>query len=297
MKKAISSKQLAANRNNALKSTGPKTPEGKAASKMNALKHGICSREVLVHGVNITESRRELESLYERFWEDLNPVGPMEEVLVDEIVTAYWRKLRALKAESGEIALSVDQGQLRRSNHNTKFQVLQWGLTGDVISAMHQSALGNSVQANWLRELRAQLERTGELTGEDLKKFIFEDQRSPIAMEMEKLRVKFSQAADAVDPASWREETKREALAYIDRQLAMRGFSQAVCEKREKVEEESRQAAAVLPETEILDKILRYEAKLERQMYRAMSQLERLQRIRRGETVPPPLGMEVTHRD
>lgn len=41
--KMMSPAQVAANRRNAQKSTGPKTPEGRAVSKMNALKHGIFS--------------------------------------------------------------------------------------------------------------------------------------------------------------------------------------------------------------------------------------------------------------
>ena len=52
----------------------------------------------------------------------------------------------------------------------------------------------------------------------------------------------------------------------------------------------------MLPSAETLDKILRYETKLERQLYRAMNQLERLQRMRQGESVPPPLTMEVSER-
>ena len=44
----------------------------------------------------------------------------------------------------------------------------------------------------------------------------------------------------------------------------------------------------------MLDKILRYEAALERQLYRAMNQLERLQRRRQGETIPAPLSMEIS---
>ncbi len=47
---------------------------------------------------------------------------------------------------------------------------------------------------------------------------------------------------------------------------------------------------------EVLEKILRYETKLERQMYRVMAQLERLQRMRRGEAVPAPLSVEVSER-
>ncbi|WP_435018870.1 hypothetical protein TA3x_000859 [Tundrisphaera sp. TA3] len=45
---AVSQKQLEANRNNARRSTGPKTPEGRARSRANALKHGFCSEVVQV---------------------------------------------------------------------------------------------------------------------------------------------------------------------------------------------------------------------------------------------------------
>ncbi len=45
-----SQRRLEANRRNALKSTGPKTPEGKAAVRLNALKHGLLSRDILLPG-------------------------------------------------------------------------------------------------------------------------------------------------------------------------------------------------------------------------------------------------------
>jgi hypothetical protein len=46
-----------------------------------------------------------------------------------------------------------------------------------------------------------------------------------------------------------------------------------------------------LPPADTTNKLLRYEAHLDRQLYRAMDQLERLQRQRRGENVPPPLNI------
>ena len=48
--KITSPARLAANQANALKSTGPQTEAGRTASKMNALKHGIFSSEILVRG-------------------------------------------------------------------------------------------------------------------------------------------------------------------------------------------------------------------------------------------------------
>ncbi|MEQ1852511.1 MAG: hypothetical protein ABMA01_13085, partial [Chthoniobacteraceae bacterium] len=65
-------------------------------------------------------------------------------------------------------------------------------------------------------------------------------------------------------------------------------------EDEEEHEEHARQAAAVLPAAETLEKIARYETKLERQMYRAMAQLERVQRMRKGEAIPAPLSVEVS---
>ena len=72
MRKTMSLKQIAANRRNAQKSTGPQTPAGRAVSKMNALKHGILSKEVLVRGMFIKENSREFAALHQRFWEDVD---------------------------------------------------------------------------------------------------------------------------------------------------------------------------------------------------------------------------------
>jgi len=58
--------------------------------------------------------------------------------------------------------------------------------------------------------------------------------------------------------------------------------------------EDARREAAVLPAPEVLDKIMRYETKLERRIYRAMSQLERWQRMRRGAAVLAPMTIEVS---
>lgn len=92
----LSEAQLAANRANAQKSTGPRTEEGKAASAMNAVTHGLLSRFVLLPG----EDPDELDDLREGMFAHFKPVGTFEGVLVDRMVAMVWRLRRAGQIES-----------------------------------------------------------------------------------------------------------------------------------------------------------------------------------------------------
>ena len=86
-----------ANRQNPLKSTGPKTPDGKVAVRLNALKHGLLSQEVILPG----EDEAALQELGERLVGELQPVGELYGLLVEQITAAAWRlrRLRRVKAE------------------------------------------------------------------------------------------------------------------------------------------------------------------------------------------------------
>src|SRR6187399_1210154 len=111
MNTSMSEERLAANRANAQKSTGPKTLEGRAASPMNALKHGLLSQEVLICSPHRYESEAELFALHDRFRNELQPMGPIEQMLADQIVTTHWRLRRVLAAESAEMTLSLRRGR------------------------------------------------------------------------------------------------------------------------------------------------------------------------------------------
>src|ERR671912_1994791 len=102
-------KQVQANRRNALKSTGPKTPEGKAAVRLNANKHGLRSQEVLLPG----ENEEALKELDENLRAELQPVGELENLLVDGIVAAHWRLRRIRRVEAGIFAWEL-YGELAR---------------------------------------------------------------------------------------------------------------------------------------------------------------------------------------
>jgi hypothetical protein len=73
-----SERQKIANRENALRSTGPKTPEGKAAVRFNALRHGALAQSVVIPGENADA----FENLRNEVWANYSPVGPIEEFLV-----------------------------------------------------------------------------------------------------------------------------------------------------------------------------------------------------------------------
>ena len=177
MSKTMSLKQLAANRRNAQKSTRPRTPAGRAVSNMDATKHGILSKQVLVQGSNRKESRREFSALHQRFREQLRPVGPLEEMLVEKIVTAYWRQGRALTAEWGEIALSVDAGQWERQCNGARYNCFRWDMPEAPASAMMHSAFGNRVMENQLQAVRAAVEKDGELTETAIQTVVFRGKR------------------------------------------------------------------------------------------------------------------------
>jgi hypothetical protein len=73
--KTTSATRITANQANSLKSTGPKTEEGCNASKMNALKRGIFSSEILVRGQHLQENHKELATLHQRMGDAYHPVG------------------------------------------------------------------------------------------------------------------------------------------------------------------------------------------------------------------------------
>src|SRR5829696_9067841 len=107
-----SDKKAEANRRNALKSTGPRTPEGKAAVRLNALRHGLRSEEILLPG----EDEEALRELDEHLRIELQPAGELEILLVDRIIASYWRLLRLGRVEAGIFAWEL-YGELARRAH------------------------------------------------------------------------------------------------------------------------------------------------------------------------------------
>jgi hypothetical protein len=107
-------KQIEANRLNAQKSTGPRSLEGKAAVRFNALKTGIDAQSQVIPG----EDPAALELLAAEYHDRYQPATPEVRALVDTLVTAEWlqRRFRTLEAQLFQFnitRLSSDEKRLQ----------------------------------------------------------------------------------------------------------------------------------------------------------------------------------------
>ena len=98
-------KQIRASRENAKKSTGPRTPEGKARSSKNALKHGLLSQDAVIPGEDPAEFDRHL-TLYE---DTYLPHNCIERELVRQIADAAWRMRRLSRIETTIIRAAIER--------------------------------------------------------------------------------------------------------------------------------------------------------------------------------------------
>ena len=104
-------KQTLANRLNALKG-GVKTPEGKAVSRLNAISHGFYSQFIVVPGEDI----HLFNLLRDKYMAEFKPVGEMETLLVERVVTSAWRLRRVLLNESKHMHPNADFRHLSWEN-------------------------------------------------------------------------------------------------------------------------------------------------------------------------------------
>jgi len=216
-----SDKKAEANRRNALKSTGPKTPEGKAAIRLNALKHGLLSKEILLPG----EDEEALRELGERLRDELQPVGELENLLVDRIISAYWRLRRLGRVETGIFAWERSEELAERAEREAQGYVLE--RETDDITALMKAA---SITITDEKKHEEALQRARRMRGEQ------EDETATLGRT-------FVRDADRANAFS---------------------------------------------------KLSRYEAAIERGLYKALHELQRLQAARRaGGSAPPPAVIDV----
>ena len=111
------------NRLNSLKSTGPKSPEGKLKAARNAIKHGILAADDVV----TTESVRFYNRMKARLTAELEPEGEVEILLASRIVSLVWRLRRVVRMEVEMMEHQLDRRAERLAG-------IMGGLDGEAIT-------------------------------------------------------------------------------------------------------------------------------------------------------------------
>ncbi|NLX12440.1 MAG: hypothetical protein GXY44_02135 [Phycisphaerales bacterium] len=155
-------KQRAANCRNAQKSTGPKTPQGKAVSSRNAVRHGLLARHIVLSD-DPNEDPADLEILLDKLMDQFQPTGPLERLLVERLAAGFWRIRRALRFETQSIR------DARDSSRNFPAQLLQQvtGNTRDPLTILfpHEANLDRLLRYESMieREINRTLRRLEQL--------------------------------------------------------------------------------------------------------------------------------------
>lgn len=293
-----SKKQLQANRQNVKKSTGPKSTEGKAAASLNATKHGIFSRQVLIStGRSIDESHEALIDLKESLWEELQPVGTIEEVLVDRIVSTLWRMKRFLMAESGMVERQVESHSLRafldqyvafmtaRQNPQTSF------------SARLQTSIGCGEMARLMEHIAREIQKGfpwPEWVSGSLEKQLGAREgftRTEMLCILDyALRNREENPISDEEAAQALEEAINDAVALAE---WFKGMAE-ILEWKEKDMERADLKAKMIPPLHEVEKLQRYEAHLQRVLMQTLHELQRVQVARLGGPAPLSAALDVT---
>ncbi len=97
--------QINANRQNAQKSTGPRSTEGKAVVAKNAVKHGLFALESVIKG----EKQEDFDLFRDEMIAELAPAGAVESMLAERFVSLSWRLARVERIQNQAIDAMIDK--------------------------------------------------------------------------------------------------------------------------------------------------------------------------------------------
>lgn len=172
-----STRRILANRQNALRSTGPKTTKGKAAAALNALKHGLTGKQVIVLP---DEKPEEFDALLHEIADAYEPATRIEFHLVEALATSIWRLRRLHRLEAPMMLAAIHQAQVERANElHLQPNVIGDGVPGSPAGLPLNSArqAAKRLMSESLEAMQTQAVRQGEgllwalRSGDALSKF------------------------------------------------------------------------------------------------------------------------------
>lgn len=281
--------------------TGPKTQRGKMKSRYNAIKHGIFAKVVL-RGNVLKESKAEYLNLLESFRESLQPFGGLEEFLVEKLAQIAWRKARAVRAEAAVVMkqtefLSDDrESRLKSAAEGSMLELAR--LTGGIARRRKNPyRLAKAVQL--LEILQGGIEARGfepEVDERILESLYGGSGKAEGLFLLYRVLCKRAKEDQDKPPAEGpsAEGSKQKFLQALEEEIKELQHQIGDLEAREAVELPLIEESLAVPDKEELDRLLRYEARLDGSFDRTLAQLERLQRMRLGQPLPPPVKVELS---
>ncbi len=287
--------------------TGPRTAAGKKRSSRNALKSGIFSQVVVLDG----EPRAQFDALLEGFRDYFQPLGVPEDVLVEKLATLCWRRRRLLAAEGAEIRRGAEFIESNRASEwRQEMQQVEQdrqsappdARPGLIDTIQNPNILARCIEL--LVELRDGIKTDGfdEEPDMGILEMIYGDERRV------RVRQTLLDSYDSWVATSQTSEEVRKGEGYASPADCNRNFATEIDLEILRLEQFQRSQTSIeaarseldrlgfnVPESHALDRLIRYEASLDRSFARTLDQLERLQRIRRGQPVPSTLKVEVNN--
>jgi hypothetical protein len=139
--------KLAANRSNALRSTGPRTPAGKARSSKNALRHGVYSALPVIPGL---EWREDWDTHRLGIFKSLVPEGGLEDALAERVALCLWRLTRVHRYETAITSVGLERIEDQLRPRKPAVQINFPGLASDeedLETLEPEVALGKTLKA------------------------------------------------------------------------------------------------------------------------------------------------------
>jgi hypothetical protein len=281
----LSDRKIAANRENAKKSTGPRTAPGKAVSSLNAMTHGIFAKHAVATAPFLMENPADYLALLESIRAQFSPSGILEDSLVQAIASDMWNAGRHARVQSANITARVYEALSAAARENEGRDWVQMHLR----KPPTLSSYTGKVTAEMVR---AQIDLVQHLNEENTR---YEEIDEFLAFVWKtKLASSDDATGDEHFPASDEQMAKARAhlanLADEDRQELEEAFESAMATGLRAMREERAYDAAkeimveraLIPNEGELDRLMRYDSHLSRSLERKIELLLKLQAERKA---------------
>lgn len=284
-------------------STGPKTQRGKDRSKVNATRHGIFAKVAVLPN----ESQQEFAALWKGLRSSLQPIGTLEETLVEKLAVLWWRYRRCLAAEAAEIRADTEFIEWDRDEHmqTTADMAPGFAVNGLTKLVANREVLRRCLDA--LNHLRDKIQIRGGLNldhdAPTLKRLFGRsgdlDNSHPVVKQYLRWAI-FSAAAKEQQDEKRKEERNMyakgcelEVLDEIENEITrLRSYDR----KNKVIQAQRLRLQSIqrgVPKTEQLDRLQRYETSICRDIERTLEQFHRIQRMRLGQAMPPEIKVSL----